>query len=92
MNLFDFPEEFKEWNGFLTAKDKYIDKDELHALTIGLLTGFIGGVTHFAAIFSIVTSGKKLSGHLKDVKKEFAYTGGGFMAMEALQYLYQAVV
>jgi len=82
---FNFPEWFKEYDGFLTAEDEFIDESEFHAIVIGAGTGFIGGIPQFAAVFGLVTGGKKLSGHLKDVKKEFAYTVGGFIGVEAIQ-------
>jgi len=85
MKQFDFPEKFKEYNGFLSSEGKYFSNDEFHALSIGVITGAFGGVWHFSGIFALVMSGKKLNGHLYDMKKEFAYTCGGFGFVETIQ-------
>lgn len=62
---------------------------EVHAMSIGLFGGFAtayaGDVELVAAFVAIVFGGQKLgSSHLRDARREAAYTAGFFVASWAL--------
>ena len=83
----DFKKRIREYDGFLSGKGEYLNRAEWHGFVIGAGAGIAGGPGVLAGLYGLVTAGKKLSGHLKDVKKEFAYTVGGFSMVEVIQWL-----
>lgn len=76
----------KEYNGFLSHRGGYLDRTEWHAFVIGIGSGLAGGLPLLFVMYGLVFSGKKLTGHLKDVKKEFAYTVGSFTVVEGIEW------
>mgnify|MGYP000542531654 CR=1 FL=1 len=66
-----------ERDGFLSSRA------ELHAVAVGFLAGVLLAVTRrieVAALFGAVVFGtRKVRGHLKDARREAAYTALGFI-------------
>lgn len=92
----NFVEKFLEWrkesNGFITKEGKLWDHSEWHGLVIGGGAALAGGPPELAGLYALVTGAKGLSGHLKDVKKEFGYTVGGFTAIEYVPEAVQVII
>lgn len=55
---------------------------EWHSLVVGSCGALIGGPQLAVAMWVLITSGVSLSGHLKDVKKEFGYFLASFSVIE----------
>jgi F0F1-type ATP synthase assembly protein I len=75
---------FEKFKNFL--KEKFgISIPEWHSIVIGGISGIIGGYEIFLPLILFVVSGKKLTGHLKDFRKEIGYGMATFLSIEILQ-------
>lgn len=75
-----------------TARDGFLSsRPEVHAVAVGFLAGALLALTRepaVAAVFGAVVFGtRKLRGHLKDARREAAYTALGF-ALPFMAYLW----
>lgn len=80
-----------------TLKEFLSERAEIHAAVIGLFVGFTTGVTgrwELAIGMGILGLGGKeyanrLKGHRRDLRREFAYAGGGFLVSYAIGFLFR---
>ena len=75
---------YTRFKAFLNEKFG-IDIAEWHSLSIGALTGLIGGPGMFSVVLTTALTWKKAKGHLKDLKKEVGYGLASFSIVEGLQ-------